>query len=73
MKAIKEYHLSKDCFRSKDDYVSCYSKYGFYLARSFLESQKPNESFSKLVFVDATFSIIHPDWHKYELNDIDPD
>jgi len=69
MKVVKEYCLSKDYFRHKDDYASYYSKYSFYHARGFLESRLPNEYFSELIFADVT-SIIPIDDAKLLLSKI---
>lgn len=36
-KAVRDNRLSKDCFHRKDEYTLCYSKFGFYHNRIFLE------------------------------------
>ena len=70
--AVREYRLSNDCYQRKEAYVSCFSKLGFYLGRSLLESKRPGESFPEMVFLE-TVSLDPPDWRKYEPNSCDPD
>ena len=71
--AIKQYRLSKDCYRRKDDYASCFSKFSFYLGCSFLESRCPGDSFLEMTFDNAMSARTPPDWRKYEPNDPGPE
>ena len=59
--AVREYRLSNDCYQWKEAYASCFSKLGFYLGRSLLESKRPGESFPEMVFSE-TASLDPPDW-----------
>jgi len=70
--AVREYRLSNNCYQRKEAYASCFSKLGFYLGRSLLESKRPGESFPEMVFSE-TASLDPPDWRKYEPNSCDPD
>ena len=60
-KAVREYRLSNNCFQRKEAYASCFSKLGFYLGHSLLESRRPGELFPKIVFSE-TASLDPPDW-----------
>lgn len=45
---VKEYRLSTNCQDRKGRYASGLLKYGFYLARTYLESQLSGETFPEL-------------------------
>ncbi|XP_052208684.1 uncharacterized protein LOC127812304 isoform X1 [Diospyros lotus] len=72
-KAVCDYRLFADYFRRKDEYASCYSKFGFYHGRNFLEATRPHESFEDMVFNIAMTTVPPQDWRKYEPNDLGPD
>ncbi|XP_052191629.1 uncharacterized protein LOC127800829 [Diospyros lotus] len=66
-RAVREYRLSRDCFERKEEYAGGFVKLGFYLARSFLESKRPGESFDDLIFSsEVTENADSLDWRKYE-------
>ena len=69
-KAVRDYRLSADCQERKIRYGGCFTKYGFYLARSYLESKRPGEQFPELVYTDEAEESEVPDWRRY--NDPDP-
>ena len=48
--AVKQYRLSQDCQARKEDLSYPFIKYGFYLARGWLESKRPEDSFPELVY-----------------------
>lgn len=64
--AVKEYRLSKDCFQRKEAYASGFSKYGFYQARSWLEHERPGQSFPELVYTDEASTFPCADWDTFE-------
>ncbi|XP_052201185.1 uncharacterized protein LOC127807403 [Diospyros lotus] len=70
--AVKEYRLSKDCQARKSRYASSFTKYGFYLARSYLETQRPEESFPELVLTPEVEEFEAPDWRKYDPDPTSP-
>ena len=67
--AVKQYRLSREYFRRKDSYASCFSKFGFYLCHNFMESWHPGDFFSEVTFDNAMSARTPSDWRKYEPND----
>ena len=47
-----------------------FTKYGFYLARGFLEQKRPGEQFPELVYGPEATACVIPDWQ--EFGDPDP-
>lgn len=64
--AVKACRLSKDCQYRKGQYATGFTRYGFYLAHSYLESQRPGETFPELVFTRETENFEASDWRKYD-------
>ena len=52
--------------RRKEDFSNPYVKYGFYLARSWLEAHREGEEFPELQYTNEAMLFDAPDWTKYE-------
>ena len=65
--AVRAYRLSQDCQVRKQQLAAPYAKYGFYLARGWLESQRPGQSFPELQYTDEVRSFEPPAWSNYEV------
>jgi len=68
---VRKYWLFNNCFQQKEAYASYFSKLGFYVGRSLLESRHPGESFPEMVFLE-TASLDPLDWRRYEPNSCNP-
>ena len=55
-----------DCYNKKIYFSAGFTKIGFYLARAWLEKQRPKENFSDLLFTQEVQELEPPDWRIYD-------
>ena len=68
--AVQEFRVSRVLQEDKDTYAAGFTKYGFYLARRYLEHQRPGETFPELIYGPDVANFVVPDWREY--GDPDP-
>lgn len=51
MAKMKEYRLFRACHGKKESYTTGFVKYGFFLARGYLEKMFPEDNFLELIYM----------------------